>query len=50
MGFMLKRYSVILTTSQKKNLFLKFQLIPILRFQIMRDYECFIAPIDYCVK
>ena len=28
----------------------KIQLIPILHFQIMHDYVCFIAPIDYCVK
>ena len=27
----------------------KFQLIPVLRFQVMHDYVCFIAPIDYCV-
>ena len=25
-------------------------LIPILRFQVMHDYVCFIAPIDYCVE
>ena len=25
-------------------------MIPILRFQVMHDYVCFIAPIDYCVK
>ena len=34
----------------KKSLNPKFQLIPILRFQVMHDYACFIAPIDYCVK
>ena len=36
----------------KKSLNLTFQLIPILRFQVMHDYVCFIAPIviDYCVK
>ena len=34
----------------KKSLNPKFQLIPILRFQVMHDYVCFIAPIDYCVK
>ena len=35
----------------KKSLFPKFQLIPILRFQVRHDlYVCFIAPIDYCVK
>ena len=34
----------------KKSLFPKFQLIPILGFQVMRDYVCFIAPIDYCVE
>ena len=34
----------------KKSLFSKFQLIPILRNQAMRDYVCFIAPIDYCVE
>ena len=33
----------------KKILFPKFQLIPILRFQVMHDYVCFIAPLDYCV-
>ena len=25
-------------------------MIPILRFQVMHDYVCFIAPIDYCVE
>ena len=34
----------------KKSLFPKFQLILILRFQVMHDYVCFIAPIDYCVE
>ena len=34
----------------KKSLFQKFQLIPNLRFQVMHDYVCFIAPIDYCVE
>ena len=34
----------------KKSLNPKFQLIPILRFQVMHDYVCFIAPIGYCVK
>ena len=35
----------------KKSLFPKFQLIPILRFQVMYDYVVWvIAPIDYCVK
>ena len=37
----------------QKSLFPKFQLIPILRFQVMHDYMlyvCFIAPIDYCVE
>ena len=34
----------------EKSLNPKFQLIPILRFQVMHDYVCFIAPIDYCVK
>ena len=34
----------------KKSLNPKFQLIPILRFQVMHDYVCFIASIDYCVK
>ena len=34
----------------KKSLFPKFQLIPILRFQVMHDYVYFIAPIDYCVE
>ena len=29
----------------KKSLFPKFQLIPILRFQVKYDYVCFIAPI-----
>ena len=33
-----------------KSLFPKFQLIPILRVQVMYDYVCFIAPIDYCVE
>ena len=34
----------------QKSLFPKFQLIPILRFQDMHDYVCFIAPIDYFVE
>ena len=34
----------------KKGLFPKFQLIPILRFQVMHDYVCFIAPTDYCAE
>ena len=34
----------------KKSLFSKFQLIPILRFQVMHDYVYFTAPIDYCVE
>ena len=34
----------------KKSLFPKFQLIPILRFKVMHDYVCFIAPIDHCVE
>ena len=34
----------------KKILFPKFQLIPIVRFQVMHDYVCFIAPIDYCAE
>ena len=34
----------------QKSLFPKFQLIPILRFQVMHDYVCFIALIDYCVE
>ena len=34
----------------KKSLFPKFHLIPILRFQVMHDYVCFIAPIDYSVE
>ena len=35
---------------KQKSLYPKFQLIPILRFQIMHDYVCFIVPIDYCVE
>ena len=34
----------------KKSVFPKFQLIPILHFQIIHDYMCFIAPIDYCIE
>ena len=34
----------------KKSLFPKFQLIPILRFEVMNGYVCFIASIDYCVE
>ena len=34
----------------KKSLFPKFHLIPILRFQVMHDYVSSITPIDYCVK
>ena len=33
----------------KQTLLPKFQLIPILSFQVIHDYVCFIAPIDYCV-
>ena len=32
----------------KKSLFPQFQPIPILRFQVMHDYVCFIAPINCC--
>ena len=51
----IQEYSVILTTYESediniKSLFPKFQLIPVLRFQVMHDYVCFIAPIDYCVE
>ena len=55
----LKEYSVILTTSFNehksediniKSLFPKFQLIPILRLQVMHDYVVFHCSIDYCVK
>ena len=35
---------------KKKSLFPKFQLIPILSFQVMHDYVCFIAPIDYILN
>ena len=28
----------------------KISVDSILRFQVMHDYVCFIAPIDYCVK
>ena len=31
----------------KKRLFPQFQLIPILRFQVMHEYVCFIAHIDF---
>ena len=34
----------------KKSLLPKFQLILILRFQVMHDYVRFIAPIDYWVE
>ena len=34
----------------QKSLFPKFQLIPILHFQVMHDYVYFIAPIDYCIE
>ena len=34
----------------RKSLFPKFQLISMLRFQVMHDYMYFIAPIDYCVE
>ena len=34
----------------QKSLFPTFQLIPSLHFQVMHDYVCFIAPIDYCVE
>ena len=30
----------------KKSLFSKFQLIPVLYFQVMHDYVCFTAPIE----
>ena len=33
----------------KKSLFPKFQLTPV-TFQVMHDYVCFIASIDYCVE
>ena len=47
---------MILSTSfygmnqKKESLFPKFQLIQILRFQVMYDYVYFIAPIDYYVE
>ena len=34
----------------KKRLFPKFQLIPILHFRVMHDYVRFIAPIGHCVE
>ena len=34
----------------QKSSFPKFQLIPILCFQVMHDYVRFIAPVDYCVE
>ena len=34
----------------RKSLFSKFQLITILRFQVMHNYVCFIVPTDYCVE
>ena len=34
----------------KKSLFPKFQLIPLLHFQVMHEYVHFIAPIGYCVE
>ena len=34
----------------KKSLFPKFLLIPILHFRVMHDYVRFIAPIGYCVE
>ena len=37
-------------TKQEKSIFPKFQLIPILCFQVMHDCVCFIAPIDYGVE
>ena len=54
----LKSYSVILTAPfydifrryTQKSLFPKFWLIPILCFQVVHDYVCFIALIDYCVE
>ena len=35
--------------NKKKSLSPKFQLTPISRFQVMQDYACFVAPIDFCV-
>ena len=59
----LKEYSLILTTSfngmnqadvNNKYLFPKFYLIPILHFQVVLGFLCFIktfiAPIEYCVE
>ena len=37
-------------TNKKKSLSPIFQLIPMSHFQVMHDYVCFIAPIDYCVE
>ena len=34
----------------EKIIFPKFQLIPILQFQVMHNHVCFIAPIVYCVE
>ena len=36
--------------TNQKSLFPKFKLMPISRFQLMHDYVCFIAPIDYWVE
>ena len=33
----------------KRRLFLKFQLNPILHFQVTHDYVCYIAPKDNCL-
>ena len=41
--FLIRRY-------KQKSLLPKFQLIPILRFQVMYNYVYFIAPIDNCVE
>ena len=36
--------------TNKQSLFPKFKWIPIVRFQVMHNYVCVIAHIDYCVE
>ena len=46
----LARYFYGMNQKIAGKLLLKFQLIPMLCFQILHDYACSIAPTGYCVE
>ena len=52
-GIFIDSYVFTLNESEdtnKKSLFSNSELIQIFHFQVMHDYVCFIALIDYCVE